>query len=112
MLTLCDSGWKACTEDPRAELFRILADRTPLDVTIESIDSIAGEGPENLTYYLAAVVSHLDRNNGTAPEKYLIRLLVRKENDGLWYINPAGIENCEKAEEVIPDEGAHADAAA
>ena len=112
MLTLCDSGWKAGFEDPQAELLRILADRTPLDVTTESIDSIAGEGPENLAYCLAEVVSHLDGNNGTAPEKYLIRLLVRKESDGLWYINPAGIENCEKAEEDIPAEAAPADAAA
>lgn len=106
MLTLCDSSWKAGAEEPRSELIRILEDRTPLDATIESADTIAGEGPENLTYYLVTAVSHLDKNNGTAPEKYRIHLLVRKEEDGLWYINPAGIENCEKAEEDIPDESA------
>ena len=106
MLTLCDSSWKSGVEEPLSELFRILEGRTPLDATIESADTIAGEGPENLTYCLVTVTSHLDRNNGTVPEKCLIRLLVRKEDDGLWYINPTGIENCEKAEEDIPDESA------
>ena len=93
MLALCDSGWKAGLEEPRSELFRILANRTPMDFTMEAVDLIAGEGPENLAYYRVTAVSHLDWNNGTACEKYRIRLLVRKEEDGLWHIDPTGLEN-------------------
>lgn len=104
MLTLCDSGWKACFEDPQAELLRILADRTPLDATIETVNTIAGKDSDNLPDHLVTVISHLDGNDGTAPEKYRIRLLAGKEGDSLWYINPTGIENCEKAEEDTPAE--------
>ena len=116
MLALCDSSWKAGLEEPRSELFRILANRTPMDFTMEAVDLIAGEGPENLAYYRVTAVSHLDWNNGTACEKYRIRLLVRKEEDGLWHIDPTGLENCEKAEEDIQAEAeeaeSYADAAA
>ena len=104
MMTMCDSGWRAIAEDPRAKLFGILANRTPQDVVIESVNEIAGEGPEGLVYYLVTVTSVLDRNNGTAPERYRLRFLVRKEEDGLWYINPDGLDTCEKAEEEIPAE--------
>lgn len=104
MLTLCDSGWKSAFENPQTELERILAGRTPLDFVIGTVDKVAGEGPDNLPYYLVTGFSHLGQNDGTAYEQYRIRLLVRKEADGLWYINPSGLENCEITEEEISAE--------
>lgn len=104
MLALCDSGWKATVEDPRTALPGILANMTPLDATIESAKEIAGEGPDGLTYYLVKVNAHLDRNDGTSAEMYSIPFLVRKEEDGLWYINPTGFESRVAAEEESPAE--------
>ena len=104
MLALCDSGWKATVEDPRTELLRILANRTAMDTEIRAVKEIAGEGPDGLTYYLVTVTAELDRNNGKAPEMYYIQLLVRKEKDGLWYVNPTGLNSNEKTEEEFPEE--------
>ena len=104
MLAICDSGWKAGLADPRTELFKILRNRTPLDLEIESAAPIAGESPDGLSYYYVTVTSRLDRNNGTAPKQYRIRLLVRKEEDGLWYIDPTGLNDCEDAEAEFPAE--------
>ena len=104
MLALCDSGWKATVEDPRMELFRILANRVPLTMELEAVNEIAGEGPDGLTYCMVTATSLLDRSNGTAPETYRIQFLVRQEKDGLWYIDPSGFRDCEKTEEEIPAE--------
>ena len=104
MLSMCDSGWKASVEDPRQELLGILADRTPLSFTPEVISKIAGESPDGLTYYMVMAVSEIDGNDGKAPEMYRFRFLVRQEEDGLWYVSPAGLETCEKAEGEAPAE--------
>ncbi len=92
MLALCNSGWKAGVEDPRTELLNILGNRTPQDAKIEEAKEIAGEGPDGLTYYLVTVTAHLDGNDGASPEACSFRFLVRKEEDGLWYIGPTGPE--------------------
>ena len=118
MLEICNSSWKAAAADPRTELFTILLNRTPLDLEIESASPIAGESLDGFQYYLVTVISRLDRNNGTDPKKYRFRFLVRKEEDGLWYINPDSLNDCEEAEEefpaeitAVPESGAGADAA-
>ena len=102
MLALCDAGWKATAKDPRTALLGILAGLTPLDVTVESVQEIAGNGPDGLVYDLVTVTAHLDRNNGQSPELDRIRLLVRKEEDGYWYINPTGLDTREAVEAEDP----------
>ena len=104
MLSMCDSGWKATVEDPRTELFRILMNRTPMDLVIESASPIAGEGPGDFPYYLVTVISDIDRNNGKSTARYLFHMLMRKEDDGLWHVDPTGLGNYEKAEEDLPAE--------
>ncbi len=104
MLEMCSSGWKAAAADLRTELFKLLLNRTPLDLEIESAAPIAGESPDGFSYYYVTATSRLDRNNGTAPRQYRIRLLVRKEEDGLWYIDPTSLNECEDAEAEFPAE--------
>lgn len=104
MLPLCDSGWKATVEDPRTALFVLLANSTPLDVTIESVLEIAGEGPDGRTYVLVTVTTHLNRNDGLSQKRYRIQFLVGKEEDGRWSVNPSGLETREPMEEAFPAE--------
>ena len=104
MLSLCGSGWKAGLENPRTELFRLLQNRTPLDLEIQSASPIAGESPDGFPYYLVTATSHVDRNNGKPALKYLFHILMRKEDDGLWYLDPTSLSNSEKAEEEFPAE--------
>ena len=108
MLMLCGSGWKASAENPRTELFRILAGRTPLDAVIERDDEIAGESADGLTYRMVTVAALLDRNNGMEPEAYRICFLVCREEDGLWYVDPTSLEGAEKIGEEIPADSAPA----
>jgi len=106
MLALCASVWKETVEDPRAALFALLANRTPLDAVIESASEIAGEGPGGLAWYLVTVTSLVDRNVGTEPERLRFRFLAAQEEDGLWYIDPSGLGEWEKAEGDFPGEDA------
>ena len=65
MLALCWSGWKTSLEDPRTELLRILANRTPISLDIKKVTGEPGTPVRTVN-----AVTELDRNNGTAPEKY------------------------------------------
>lgn len=104
MLEMCDSGWKAGFEDPRQELLGILAGRTPLSFEPEAISKIEGESLDGLTYYMVTAVSDMDGNDGKSSGKFRFHFLVRKEEDGLWHVNPAGLETCEKTEGKAPAE--------
>lgn len=104
MLTLCDPAWKERKENPKTELFRILQNRTPLSLTVESINEIAGESYDGRLYCLVYAVSEVDRNNGKATEKYLFRILTVQGKDGLWYIIPDSLEDSEKADDEFPAE--------
>ena len=104
MLTLCDPAWKEREENPKTELFRILQNRTPESLTVESVKDIAGESYDGRLYCLVYAVSDVDRHNGKANEKQLFRILVVQGNDGLWYIIPDSLDNSEEAEDEIPAE--------
>lgn len=104
MLTLCDPAWKEREENPKTELFRILKNRTPVSLEIQSVKDIAGESYDGRTYCLAYALTDMDRHNGMAYIKYLYRILVVQEKDGLWYISPDSLDNSEEAEDEIPAE--------
>lgn len=104
MLTLCDPAWKEQEENPKTELFRILKNRTPVSLEIQSVKDIAGESYDGRTYCLAYGLTDMDRHNGMAYLKYLYRILVVQEKDGLWYISPDSLDNSEEAEDEIPAE--------
>ena len=100
MLELCLPEWKEQCEDPRMELFRILANRTP--VTLEILKTEPGD-PED-SVLTVTVISELDRNNGTAAEKYRLQIRTEKSADGFWYVDPECLLNCERAE-YLPETG-------
>ena len=104
MLEICNSGWKSACENPLTELFTILRNRTPLDLEIRSASPIAGESVDGLQYYLVTVTTLMDRNDGRDPVRYLFRFLMRKEEDGLWYLDPTSFNNSEDAEEAFTAE--------
>ena len=87
MLALCASGWKAKAENPGLELAGILANRTALNMEI-----IAMSGEPDDTVRTVFVISTVDRNNGTGPSQYFFQIVMEKEADGLWYINPEGLQ--------------------
>ncbi len=94
MLSLCASDWKADREQPRTELFVILANRKPLSMTPERVYGTADDAARTVT--LRATI---DRNNGKSAEEYRFNIVMKKETDGRWYIDPSGLTGYESAEQ-------------
>lgn len=94
MLELCSSDWKASVENPKAELFAILANRTPLDMTPETVS-----GTDGTAECTAVVTSTIDRNNGKEALKYRLEILMKQEADGSWRVDPRSLAAFEKTEQ-------------
>ena len=112
MATLCASDWKARLENPRTALFALAANRTPQNLVLESLS-----GDDTDPVRKVQVTSYLDRNNGTAPQNIRMRITMIREEDGLWYVDPAGLATWEPAEETpdfqpTPEPGETADTTA
>ena len=95
MLSLCSPAWKAETEVPRVELFTLMGNRTPLSATV----SAAFGNPAD-TVRTVAVTVMMDRNNGKAPRQCRLWITMVRETDGLWYVDPASLQNYEYVDEV------------
>lgn len=86
MLTLCSPAWAAGEEDPKTALSELLADRTPKDYREEDISGTADDTGRTVT-----VLSLMDLNNGEDPVRYRLEIIMEKEEDGLWYVNPGSL---------------------
>ena len=99
MLDYCTSEWKSKQEDPQTELFRIIANRTPL--SYEKLDQSGSPEDAERTVSIALM---LDKNNGHAPEKYFFKIAMKQEEDGLWYIDPTSLATDEIPEATLVPE--------
>ena len=88
MLNLCTTDWKEETEDPGLVLLSILANRTPVNM-----EKIAVFGKPDDTERTVAVISIMDIYNGMDCPEYLFRITIKKEADGIWYIDPESLLN-------------------
>lgn len=97
MLLLCSSAWKESVENPGTSLFGLLGNRTP-----KSLETIDVSGEPGDTARTVTVHSMIDRNNGKGPYLYRLEILMKKENDGLWYVDPSSLKNCELIDDTYP----------
>ncbi len=97
MLPLCSSGWKESVENPRTALFGLMGNRTPRSLETVAISGEYGDTDRTVTAYCM-----IDRNNGKGAYRYRMEILMKKESDGLWYIDPASLNNCELADDSYP----------
>ena len=96
MMDYCAPGWKEAQENPKVSLFGLLANRTPKNLTMESIRD-AGEAGQ----CTVVVTSMMDRNNGMGPLLYRYQMRMVKE-DGAWYVDPDCLKTWELAETENP----------
>ncbi len=96
MLTLCAPSWLSSVENARTSLFGLMANRTPLDYTVEKISGTVDDTSRTVT-----VTSTMDRNNGKDPVKYRLSVLMVKEGDQ-WYVDPQSLKTYEAAETQDP----------
>ena len=92
MLPLCSDEWKAGVENTRTALFALLANRTPLSMECAEGDIHGNPGDSVLTI---DVTSEMDRHNGKPAEKYRLRIVMQKQADGLWYVDPRSLQTYE-----------------
>jgi hypothetical protein len=97
MLTLCSPTWISKQENPKTELFGLMANRTPKDYNEENISGTSNDETRTVT-----ITSTMDRNNGKGDVKYRINVIMVKENDGLWYVDPESLQSNEKADTPDP----------
>ena len=96
MLTLCSLNWKSKTENPRTSLFALLANRTPLNCTPETVSGTEADSNRRVT-----LTSKMDRNNGKPAELYRLTVMMVKENNE-WYVDPQSLQTYEAAETPDP----------
>ena len=101
MLALCAPSWQSSVENPKTSLFYLLANRKPLDYTVEKVSGTSEDSSRTVT-----VTSTMDRNNGKEPVKYRLNVLML--NEGGWYVDPQSLKTYEEAE--TPDPAAQATA--
>ncbi len=97
MLTLCSPTWASKEENPKNALFILLRNRTPKNYKEENISGTSNDLSRTVT-----IVSEMDRNNGKDPVKYRMNIMMDKEADGLWYVNPTSLLSYDDADTPDP----------
>lgn len=97
MLTLCSPSWQSKVENAKTALFGLMANRTPKDYVFENIT-----GTDYDTTRTVTITSLMDRNNGKDPVRYRLSVIMVKESDGLWYVDPQSLQTYESAETTDP----------
>ena len=92
MLALCSDEWKAGTENPRTALFALLQNRTPRSMSCEEGDIHGNPGDPVRTM---DVTAEIDRNNGKPTALYRLQIVMKKQEDGLWYVDPQSLQTYE-----------------
>ena len=96
MLTLCAPSWQSGVDNPKTALFGLLANRTPLDYTVEKISGTVDDTSRTVT-----VTSTMDRNNGKEPVKYRLGVLMVRQGD-TWFVDPQSLKTYERDETPDP----------
>lgn len=107
MVSLCSGAWRSQCEEPRRDLFAILANRTPISMEIGTI--YGTDQDDTRTVQVRALI---DRNNGKEPVWYLLQIRTVEE-DGIWYIDPTSLMSIAAAdiraeEQTTPEPAASA----
>ena len=90
MVSYCAPSWVRNCEEPRTELFRILANRIAKDYEIGAIS-----GTDNDVSRTVRVTATIDKQNGRDPETYLFNIILLRENDQ-WYVDPGSLASHEE----------------
>ncbi len=97
MLSLCSPSWQSKTDNPKAELFGLLANRTPLDYNFENVSGTNSDQSRTVT-----LNTLIDRNNGKDPSRYRLNVIMVKDGD-TWYVNPQSLQTYEAADTPDPN---------
>ena len=98
MLTLCAPSWASKQENTKTALFGLLQNRTPVDYELENISGTINDDNRTVT-----IASTMNPNNGKDNVRYRINVMMIKENDGMWYVDPQSLQSNNKADTPDPN---------
>lgn len=90
MLALTAPSWRNSVTNPQQELFRLCANRTPLN----DLQVISFSGSDKDTIRTAKIRISMDKNIGREPQVFYFNIIMRKEDD-VWYVDPQSLESNE-----------------
>ena len=96
MVAFVQPSWASTKENATAELFKVLANRTPLNFEVEEVSGTDMDNSRTVT-----MTAEIDKNNGKDPVRYRFMILMVKEN-GVWYVNPNSLATNETPENQDP----------
>ena len=82
MVSFVQPSWASAQDNPSAQLFTVLANRTPEAFTIEDISGTDADNSRTVT-----MTATINKNNGKDPIIYRFMVLMVKEG-GEWYVDP------------------------
>ena len=82
MINLCMPSWVNSLENPKTDLFFILANRMPLSYSIDSISGSAEDDSRTIT-----ITCLIRKQNIAEPENYRLQVLMIRLNNN-WYVDP------------------------
>ena len=94
MLEMCTAEWKAGTEDPREALLKILNDKRPYTCTPEAVSGTDGDEIRTVT-----VRMDIRKTDMAKEHDYLFQIILHKEEDGLWRVDPESLLDSEVDDE-------------
>ena len=87
MIELCAHEWRTKeNENPKNALFTILQNRKPESVQVETISGSSMDSSR-----LVTILVEMDYNNKKDPSMIRMAVMMVREEDGLWYINPESL---------------------
>ena len=96
MLSLCSPTWQSGVDNAKTSLFGLLANRRPIDYTVEKVSGTIEETSRTVT-----VTTTMDRNNGKDPVKYRLGVLMVREGDQ-WYVDPQSLKTYDEVDTPDP----------
>lgn len=96
MVGLCLPSWADNLENPKSELFILLANRTPLSYTVEKVSGSDADSSRTITLTVL-----IDKKSTSEPAYYQMQVLMLRVNEN-WYVDPNSLGATKLATTPVP----------
>lgn len=103
MVGLCLPSWANNLENPKSELFILLANRTPLSYVVEEVSGSDADTSRTVTLTVL-----IDKKSTSEPAYYQMQVLMLRINEH-WYVDPNSLGGTKLASTPVPGSTAEAE---
>lgn len=93
MVSLAVPAWVNQQKDPVQSMFQVRQNRTPVDYQVQAITGSDADSTRTID-----MLTTISKNNGEAPEKYMIQVLMIRVND-VWYVDPSSLGSSQRVQD-------------